>query len=658
MSNPTVKLDGVTLIVTNAQSKLAVIRAIPGRRWERDTLAWYVPYVKETYDQLKNGGFQVSHIPRPDWSGYLIDRPEGKTFLTVKTLNTPDDVQRCKRIPEYRSYSSNLGAWICKPTAKNVEYLRRAFPHAQWTTPASAFTAAYTTADSAPLLPPVPLKLVQDISDFVFPTSPDPATGKLRKPRGHQIDAFRFSRGKQGFGHFLEQRLGKCYIQICEVMDLVDNQKVNSWLIVCPNSVKDVWLEEIETWLPKEYTADVFLWDASTRYKVDQFIHQNVTGDKRFKVLVMNFDAFSTERGQKAGMQFVTKHASLITLDECTRIKSPGAARTKALIKVGWKAPYRRILSGTPITQGPLDIFAPFKFLGPTLLGFSSFFSFRNRYAVMGGWEGKQILGYTNLEELQTRVDAHSYRKLLAEVSDMPDPVFEKRYTKLEGEQLRLYEQLRDEFILEAMGKKENIIHTITKILRLQQIVGGFLPSKRLDEDDRNSVVNGIPIEGENGKLTLLLESLEEDRTPEQKAIIWARFRPEIDLIQRTLREKYGHASVVEFHGGVTGPQRKENRRLFQDMNSPVKFFIGQPMTGGLGIALYAGDLTIFFSNEHSLEARLQAQSRALLPEKTTPHLFIDLVARNTLDVKTIAGLRGKKGLSDLITGDPSLSWI
>jgi len=212
--------------------------------------------------------------------------------------------------------------------------------------------------------------------------------------------------------------------------------------------------------------------------------------------------------------------------------------------------------------------------------------------------------------------------------------------------------------ILETKGKKENVIHTITKILRLQQIVGGFLPSARLDEDDARTVVNGIPIDGENVKLTELLLSLEEDRTEEQKAIIWARFRPEIDVIQRSLRNKYGVDSVVEFHGGTTRLQRKENRALFQDMKSPVKFFVGQPQTGGLGIPLFAADLTIFFSNEHSLEVRLQAQSRPLLPEKRTPHLFVDLVARNTLDIKTIAGLRNKKGLSDLITGDPTLSWI
>lgn len=664
-------------------SNIQAIRGLPSRKWDPPTKSWFAPFVQENLDYMrKQGCFPTGHLPPKAPPGYEIDRPEGYTFLTIKTLGTPDDVQKCKRIPERRQWSQQYKAWVCHATSANFEYLLKAFPQAVWTTRAAKNRDA--------VLKPKPLdgngkKPIIEVVDFKFPG----------KPRKHQETAFALARGKESFALLMEQRTGKCYVEICEVMDLRAKGKVNGWLIICPNSVKDVWPEEIEKWMPAEFEPEVFVWGPETRYKIDKFLYTPMPG--KLKVLVMNVEAIGTDKGWDVADMFLSKYDCLVTVDEFTRFKTPSAQRTKGLIALRKKAKVRRILSGTPITQGPLDIFAPFKFLDPELLGFSSFFSFRNRYAVMGGFNGKQVVGYSNIEELQEKVDKHSYRILFSQCTDIEEPIFKKRVVELTPTQRRMYDEMRTEMIAtfgssagarEVVGrlndsgtgfvsssddtestesgsssptmatKSVSVMYAITKFLRMAQIIGGFLPVETDEHESAHTTIGAQPVDEVNPKLQETLAIIEEYENSVRKFIIWARFRAEIDLIQRTLREKYGSDSVVEFHGGITEHQRGINRKRFQDLSDPSRFFVGQPAAGGLGIPLYVADVTIFFSNDHSLETRLQAQSRPLLPEKKTPHTYFDIVAKNTYDVRMIKGLREKKSLSDLITGDPSLNWI
>lgn len=651
------------LVIRNGHLRLADVRTLPGRQWRRETNTWHCPYVKEVYDAMVQRKFPVQHIERPDWSGYVIDRPYGQTAVLVQTLRTADDIQRCKRIPEGRSFSPKYGGWLCRPTIGNLEYLRRTFPSATWTDAALNLrkTLLQERDAPAPALPPV-VKVAADVRDFKFPTSPhpdDPAI--IRKARQHQVTAFSLARGRPGFGLFMEQRTGKCYVEICETMDLVAAGKIKAWWIVCPNSVKDVWKEELETWLPPEYEADVFIWDVGTKHKFDKWVHEQPPGETSLKVLVMNCEALSSKKGEAAVNLFGAKYPALATVDECTRFKTPSSSRTKALLRLKPRFPYRRIMSGTPITQGPLDIYAPFKFLGDNYLGFSSFYSMRNHHCIMGGWEGKQILGYVKLEELQQKVDQHSYRILFRDCSDMKDPVYDKRFIDLTPQQRAVYDELKSTMqaeVQDELGRRHKVstMHVIVKLMRLQQIVGGFFPSESIDDEDvRVGPVRGIPIPGGNPKLEQLLEDVE---ALAGKVIIWARFRAEINIIQAKLRELYGPESTVEFHGGVTRLQRTANRNAFQDPKSKVRFFVGQPVTGGLGIPLWRADTTLFYSNDYNYEARKQAESRPLLPEKISPHLFMDYMARKTGDERIIKALRQKQGWSDIITKDPTLSWI
>ena len=289
-------------------------------------------------------------------------------------------------------------------------------------------------------------------------------------------------------------------------------------------------------------------------------------------------------------------------------------------------------------------------------LGFTSYVAMRDRYAILGGFNGKQIVGYVRLEELVEKVDRHAFRVTKLECLDLPDQIYQRREVRLSPEQAKLYKQARDELIVEFGNHPKNIIQfAITQLQILQRIVGGFIPVKELDADEQERT-KLMTIPGPNPKLAELMEICDE--LPQERIIIWARYRAELDLIAATLREKYGEESVVEFHGGIKSEERTRGRRAFQDAGSNVRFFVGQPQAGGIGLTLTAASTVVYYSNTFALEDRLQSEDRAHRIGQSKNVTYIDLVAKGTMDVRLIAGLRAKKSLADIVTGDPSMRWI
>ena len=638
-------------------SNLTRIRNLPARRWDGFNRRWLLPYVLETYTALRNAGFPVAHLAAPEQSGYRIERPHGKLHLLVRTLGTPDDVQRCKKIPERRSWSVQDGAWICSPTKSNVQYLYKAFPQAIWE--GSAHQLIQTYGDSktnwikghAARKKYEADKKIRPPDDYKFYT----------KPYEHQVIAFTRMREFDAFGLFMEMGTGKGKVYVDDTAYHHIKGRINASLVLCPNNMKEPWAEEFEKHCPEDIPLDIFVWEARTRHKAEGWILQSSPNERPLRVLIMNIEALSGDVGHKIAELFVSRHACSIAVDESSRIKSAGASRTKRAIALGKRAKYRRILTGTPITQGPLDLFTQFKFLDPRILGFSSYYTFRNRYAIMGGFQNKNVIGYCNLEELQSVVDTRAYRVLKTDCLDLPPKVYEKRTVELTPQQRKIYDDIREEMKTELdSGVKISIMHQIVKIMRLQQVVGGFIPIEHDgDEDDIYQKYKPLAIDGGNPKLEALVDIL-EDIPEKQKVIIWARFRPELDLITQTLREKYGAESTVEMRGGLTEAIKQEGRRRFQDKASGAKFLVGQPASGGFGLTLTAASLMIYFSNDYSLETRLQSEDRFhRIGQEADKVTIIDLIARACpTESQIYAALRGKKNLADVITGDPKLSWL
>jgi len=321
-------------------------------------------------------------------------------------------------------------------------------------------------------------------------------------------------------------------------------------------------------------------------------------------------------------------------VDESSRIKRPGAQRTKVITKLSNLCKYRRIMTGTPVTKGPEDIYSQFKFLDPQILGYDSFYSFKARYCIMGGFENKQIVAYQNVDELTKNIEGHSFRVLKKDCLDLPDKIYQRYPVELSEKQRKLYDQMRKTYIAELEGEQIDAPATITRLLRLQQIVCGWFPTE----------TEVKPIEDKNPRLNALLEILSDI---DSKVIIWARFKADLKAIEHALG-----SLAVAYHGEVSNDARADAVERFQ--NDPkIRYFVGQPQSGGIGLTLTAADYAVYYSNSFDLETRLQSEDRCHRIGTKNNVTYIDLEAPKTVDTKIIKALRSKKNLADVITKDP-----
>ena len=323
-------------------------------------------------------------------------------------------------------------------------------------------------------------------------------------------------------------------------------------------------------------------------------------------------------------------------MDESSRIKHPGALRTKAILKFGQMASYRRILTGTPITKGAEDLYSQFRFLDPYILKHDSFYSFRARYCVMGGFESKQVVAYQNLSELTRNIEGHSFRVLKRDCLDLPDKIYQRHPVELSKNQRRLYDQMRKEFVAEMDGERVDSPLALTRILRLQQIVCGWFPG-----DDGVKAID----EKKNPRLEALLDII--SNIDSSKVIIWSRFRADQKVLECALKQL-----SVSYHGGVPNDERATAVKRFQE-DPDVRFFIGNPATAGLGLNLTAASYAIYYSNSFDLETRLQSEDRCHRIGTKNNVTYIDLEAPRTVDSKIIKALRAKKSVADLVNQDP-----
>lgn len=487
------------------------------------------------------------------------------------------------------------------------------------------------------------------------------------KPFDHQKERFLKYRDKEFHGHFWEQGTGKSKMIIDNAAWLYNTGKLNMLVIVAPNGVHRNWiLNEIPAHLP-DYVPRKMAYYASNMNKKEQYNLDQTMKFRDLKIIAINVEAMVTEKCRKFLKELILMNDAMLVIDESTVIKNHKAIRTKSLLKVSHLAKYRRILTGTPVTQGPLDLFTQFSFLDDSILPTSSYFAFRARYAelkeirLIGKKPFQKIVGYRNLEDLMKYIEPHCDRVTKKECLDLPDKLFQKHYVDLSDKQRRLYSDFKKELLVEFEGSFMSAPLALTKLLRLQQIVGGFFQADMVFEIDENGdpILHGtsppVAIDEENPRVKAVVEVLENTVG---KAIIWARFRTEIAAIVESLQENFGKDAVVEYHGGIKNTDRSENIRRFQE-DDEVRFFVGNVQTGGRGLTLHAASTVIYYSNDFSLENRLQSEDRAHRIGQKNNVTYIDLIATGTLDEKVVGVLRDKKNVADLLTGDePLSSWL
>jgi SNF2 family DNA or RNA helicase len=480
-------------------------------------------------------------------------------------------------------------------------------------------------------------------------------------PFTHQREIFEQSRDLENFAYLMEQGTGKSKVVIDNVAYLYIKSRLDLLIVIAPNEVHYNWIaNEIPAHMPDYINYKTFVWDSEKKdqkWFKDKYKKFFETDDV-LKIFAINIEAIITKKGWAMLEQLANTFRCMIAVDESQTIKTPKAKRTKSALNIRKFASYRRILTGTPITQGPLDAYTQFAFLDPDILGYGSYYAFRNRYAVVvkeinrtTGAKYDLIVGYQNIEELNQLMAPHSARVLKKDCLDLPDKIYQKKYVKLSATQKSLYNQLREDLIVEFEGMELTAQIVLTKMLRLQQITGGFFPS------DEEGLAPRL-IEENGPRERALMELINPENGFSGKAIIWCKFTAEIVRLRQLIESTYGEGSAVSYYGATSGDDRKQALKDFQDPESKVKFFIGQPKSGGVGLTLHAATTVIYYSNDFSLNMRLQSEDRAHRIGQHHNVTYIDIIARGTLDEKVVEALRDKKNIADLITGDESLHWI
>ena len=469
------------------------------------------------------------------------------------------------------------------------------------------------------------------------------------KPYKHQMTALEKSWNKQNFAYFMEMGTGKTKVLIDNMSMLYDKGKVDGALIIAPKGVIKTWYEqELPAHLPNHIENVTVLWQANITKGQQEKLESLFETETDLHILIMNVEALSTDKGVKFAAKFLNSHKVIMAIDESTTIKTPTAKRTKNIIDLGKSAKYKRIMTGSPVTKNPLDLYSQCEFLDPYLLDFTSYYAFRNRYAEMKtmhlrGRSIQVVDEFKNLGELSDTVKTFSERILKEDCLDLPPKNFTKRHIVLTSEQRKAYDQMKKAAMAVLNGKVTTTMTVLTQLMRLHQITCGHFTA----DDGSVQLI-------ENNRIKELMNVLEET---EGKAIIWANYQRDITNIIQNIVKVYGPGSVVDYYGLTPQEERQDNIKKFQNDDN-CRFIVGTTQTGGYGITLTQANTVIYYSNGYDLEKRLQSEDRAHRIGQTKSVTYVDLIAEDTVDEKIVKALRDKINIASEVLGEELKDWI
>lgn len=452
----------------------------------------------------------------------------------------------------------------------------------------------------------------------------------------HQVEAFEFvirlfgisgQPVSQGVALLMEMGLGKSLTSIAVAGALYKASRIKRMLVVAPLSILGVWREEFEKFASFDYTLAV-LTGSSTK-KVDTLRHLR---GKPLQVAVVNFE--SAWRMEK---ELAVWDADIIVADEGHKIKTHNIAASKAMHRLGAKARFRLLLTGTVITNKAIDVFSQYKFLNPAVFG-QSFYVFRNRYFDMVGYGNHTpVLKHTMEQELMRRLHSIAYRATKAECLDLPETTDIVRLIELEPAAMRIYRDLVKDSYAELGKGQVTVTNILTRLLRLSQLTGGFIG------DDEGNVAQRVSTAKQ-----VALEDIVEDVLQEgKKLVVIARFVPEINAICKMLEKKQIRYSLIM--GGVK--DRDEQVEQFQK-DPEVHVFVGQIATAGLGITLTSASTMVFYSLDYSMSNFEQTKARIHRVGQKSNCTYIYLTAKGTVDEKVLKALKNKANLAKALVDD------
>lgn len=525
-----------------------------------------------------------------------------------------------------RKFNKRRKAWLAPVLRKNAEYMVTRWSDAEWTDEARA------AADM--VLNPPPRAKVHFPAQYPFKMPP---FEKQRVAIDKHYD-------RDTFALFMEMGTGKTKVTIDVQTARKLEGKISAVVVVCPNSVKANWLKELGKHCPIDYSAQSC---STTSKKLIRWIDD--PDPNLFKWLIVGIEAFS--QGKTAGIveKFMLQHQVSMVVDESSRIKTHSAKRTEVCIDLGKLCKYRSILTGTPMTKTPLDLFGQFEFLDTNILGLGDWFSFRSRYAVMGGYDNKQIMGYDKLEELIEAVSPYIYQVTKKEMLDLPPKVYcADRVVELTKEQKSIYRDLSKGFA-RVGDTAVDISNILERMLRQQQCASGFYVEyqEQIKPDGRvKKVGTDVAIPGKNPKIEELLAVLEDSPG---SAIVWCRFQWEVKAAYDAICKRFPEEEAVMYYGGMKMANRAESKDKFESYQA--KYLIGTAASGGIGIDLLAASHVIYLSNTFNLEDRLQSEDRAHRSGQDKTVTYTNIIADKTVDTLIIESMDAKKDLADWVQG-------
>lgn len=505
------------------------------------------------------------------------------------------------------------GGLSIEASARNLEIITGAFPEA--------------VVESAGAPAPGPSLQPHGVAAY------EPRT----RPYPHQIVALERARSQPAFALFMEQGTGKTKVAIDRAGELYSDGKITGVLVCAKKGVHRQWIEsQLPEHMGCEWTGHC--WEASKLRPASS------RGRGGLEWMSINFDGIKTPRGEAACLEFVRRHEGklLIIADETQEIKNARSARHKAMqkLKQAARSPYRLALTGTPIAKDLVDEWAQLKWLNEDILGMRYIRSFMNEYCILGGFEGRVVIGHKNLERFRARVDPHTFRATKDELGILPK-AYRRWSFELSQAQRRAIDEIKQDLRYRLMtGEICTVQGATVAMLKVQQVSNGFFIG---DSGEMHNVI----APDRNPRLNALVECIEAYGG---KTIVWARFREDIRLISERLRK--AGISVVEYHGGTKDAERSSAVESFLDPDG-ARIFLSNPQAGGTGLNLQGGcNHAIYYSNSFNAIDRWQSEDRIHRIGTNGAVVYTDIVCSYALDKYILSNIKRKKGNSELALGD------
>jgi SNF2 family DNA or RNA helicase len=448
-----------------------------------------------------------------------------------------------------------------------------------------------------------------------------------------QRKALSEAKGHQGFAYYMEMGLGKTLTALAEFRRLVDEDRVTRLVVVCPNSFKAGWVEEINK---HNINVDPYIFISGSTWNNENFLKRMF---ERPPVLIVNYEAIRKEETRNYIIKFARGRSAMIVLDESIQIKTYNSQQTKAALTLAPMFGIRRILSGKPVTQGPHDLWAQMKFIGAIT---DKYFPFKTTFCKMGGFKAKKVVGTQNEELLAAKIDKYVFRASKAEWTDLPPKMYTSRQYELTPKLRSMYQSMEDDFVI-WLNETENVSVDafITKYIKLAQIQSGFI----IKED---GTTEDLVPPSENPRFQLVKEVVEEISG---KVIIPYVHRHTLNILLETLRES--NPAIIR---GNMRPEEIEFEKDKFNNHSDCRVILLQSKAGKYGHTLLGGasptdrcSTMLFAENSYSLDDRSQIEDRMHRHGQTASHcLYIDLWGTQ-LDRRITQALQAKENIAQAV---------